>query len=243
MSQHDQQAEGIQKMIVAYMEMRKRLNRIHRAIRRCREASTQRWLNRVDRDLERFHCKIVRLSLQVAQPRQPRSERRYLHACSPPDSPVRLLMLREERPWGSALWRTLRIMSNDECTDFDDFSAADSDIHSTLLDISSVFERLIYIVSWANRKDSGETASSSGRQVLAKEHLAAFEEWLRLSLEQKLEDLKTCAHRQRRLPHELVLRWLRPRCYETLMPAGALPAERELFRMDLETLLPILAHV
>jgi hypothetical protein len=134
-------------------------------------------------------------------------------------------------------------MSRDECSDFEDLSADDSDIHSALLEIPSVFERLIYIVSLANRKAVGETASARVRRVLAAEHMSVFEKWLGLSLEQKLEDLKTCAQRQRRLPHELVLRWLRPRRYETLMPPGALPAERELFRMDLETLLPILAHV
>jgi hypothetical protein len=133
-------------------------------------------------------------------------------------------------------------MSKDECYAPDDFSADDSDIHSALLEIPSVFERLIYVISLGKRKDSSETASARVRRLLVTEHSAVFEEWLRLSLEQKLEDLKTCAHRQRRPPHELVLSWIRPGCYEKLIPPGALPPERELFRMDLETLLRVLAY-
>lgn len=133
-------------------------------------------------------------------------------------------------------------MSKYECPDFEDLSATDSDIHSALFKIPSVFERLICVVSLAHRNNSGETPSARVRQVLATEHAAAFEQWLRLSLEQKLDDLKSCAQRQPRPPHELVSQWLRPGCYETLIPPGALPPERELFKMDLETLLQILVQ-
>ena len=119
-------------------------------------------------------------------------------------------------------------------SDFEAFS----EIQAALLEIPSVFERLIHIVSLAN----SETAGAAVRPVLAMLHSKVFAEWLRLSLEEKLGDLKTCARRQRREPHELVLRWLRPRQYETLIPAGALAPERELFRVDLETLLPILVR-
>lgn len=78
MGQYDQQAEALQKMIVAYSEMRSRLDRVDRALgRRYRKTSMQGWLDRVDRDLERFYCRIVRLSMQAGQPRQQRSQLRY----------------------------------------------------------------------------------------------------------------------------------------------------------------------
>ena len=102
MVQHDLQAEELRKMIFAHIDMRRRLNRVDRVLGRFhRETSIQRRLDRLDRDLERFHCKIVRLSLQAAHPRQ-RSGLRYLHACSPPDSPVGLMLSKARLRGGSA---------------------------------------------------------------------------------------------------------------------------------------------
>jgi hypothetical protein len=102
---------------------------------------------------------------------------------------------------------------------------------TTLIGMRSVFERLVYIASLANVGRLPRT-----------EHAAVFEEWLRLGLEQKREDLETYAHRRGLPPHELVREWLQRHSYEALIPCGALRPERELFEMDLEVLLPILAQ-
>jgi len=105
--------------------------------------------------------------------------------------------------------------------------------------IPSVFERLIFIISLANRPDNCETG---GGELVRAEHTAIFETWLSLSLEQKLEDLSTCAHWKQWTPHDLARQYLQPPCYKKLIPAGALLPERELFEMELETLLPLLAR-
>jgi hypothetical protein len=87
MRQHDQQAEEIKRMIFAYIDMRSRLDRVDRALGRFHyNTSIQRRLDKIDRDLTRFNCKITPLSLKAAQLRGQRSDRRYPHACSPPDS-------------------------------------------------------------------------------------------------------------------------------------------------------------
>jgi hypothetical protein len=53
MRQHDQQIEALQRMFLAYIDMRRRLNNI-------------------DRELERFHRNITRLALKAALTRQQR---------------------------------------------------------------------------------------------------------------------------------------------------------------------------
>jgi len=72
----------------AYLDMRRRLNRLARALGcfRCNR-SIQKRLERIDRDLARFQCEITRLSLKTAQPREERSGRRHSHACFPHASP------------------------------------------------------------------------------------------------------------------------------------------------------------
>jgi hypothetical protein len=60
-------------------------------------------------------------------------------------------------------------MSKGDRSTSDAFSADDSDIHSALLAIPSMFERLIYIISLAKRKDDNETASARVRRLLVTE--------------------------------------------------------------------------
>jgi hypothetical protein len=74
MRQLNQQAEAIQRMLFAYTDMRSRLHRIDRNLERFHsemglKAALHQELNRIDRDLERFNRKIMRLSLNVAEPR------------------------------------------------------------------------------------------------------------------------------------------------------------------------------
>jgi hypothetical protein len=131
-------------------------------------------------------------------------------------------------------------VSRDKCPDSDASPGNVKDIHSVLLAIPSVFERLVYIASLADRNDMGEEAGARSRRVLRTEHSAVFDEWLCLSMEQKVEDVKTYAGGQRRPSHELMRLWLQPHCYEILIPPGSLSPARELFREDLEILLQIL---
>src|SRR5580704_11364105 len=84
----DQLAEGIQGLMFACLDMRRRLNRVARALG-CfdRNRGIQKRLDRIDRDLVRFRCEITQLSLKTAQPRQERSGRGHSHACFPHASP------------------------------------------------------------------------------------------------------------------------------------------------------------
>ena len=55
MRQHDRHVEALQGLLLAYKDMRRRLDK-------------------VDRDLERFHRKITRLLMKEAPPRKGRSK-------------------------------------------------------------------------------------------------------------------------------------------------------------------------
>lgn len=117
-----------------------------------------------------------------------------------------------------------------------------SEIHTTLLRIHSVFERLIYIASLANHgagDDAGEEpADSTLGQMLGKEHQAVLENWLCLKLRDKIADLDAFAADQGRSAIEILRHWIQPRCHQRLIPAAALRL-RGLFELELEILLPI----
>jgi hypothetical protein len=64
MLQHDQQLEALQRMFSAYIDMRRRLNRIDS------DRDIERSHRKLDRDLERFRSKITHLWLPLARARR-----------------------------------------------------------------------------------------------------------------------------------------------------------------------------
>jgi len=71
-------------------------------------------------------------------------------------------------------------------------------------------------------------------------HSRAFTDWLALDLEQQHDELREYfAHNPDAGP--LVRRWIRERRYENLVPAGAKPAEKDLFLSDFRIVATLLS--
>jgi hypothetical protein len=104
-------------------------------------------------------------------------------------------------------------------------AAAGGDVHTTLVRMHSVFERLIYIGTLVNHRagrDPGEEpAERKARRLLRKEHQAVFERWLCLSLRDKMADLEACAEDHGGTVLEVVRYWILPRCHPGPIPAAA----------------------
>jgi len=123
--------------------------------------------------------------------------------------------------------------------------AAGGEVHTTLVGMHSVFERLIYIRTLVNHgagRDPGEEpAERKARHMLGKEHLAVFERWLCLGLGDKMADLEACAEDHGGTIREVMRYWILPHCHPNLIPVAALGPQRELFELEFEILLPIMA--
>src|SRR5579871_490443 len=119
-------------------------------------------------------------------------------------------------------------------------------------EMTSEFERLVYAASLANT----ETRRLSGKDCRAhclqfsllsvpvaqiwRQHHVAFEEWLSLTLEQKLADLEDWASTLGVPRAELAGKWLQPEAASLLVPRGVMPPELGLFHNDLEILRTII---
>lgn len=102
----------------------------------------------------------------------------------------------------------------------------------------SVFEQLICVA--ALQGHNGDPADDP-RQPLRTEHQTVFEHWLSLKLAAKLADLEACAANDGSSALEIVRHWIQPRRHRGLIPNAALQAQRELFELEFEILLPIVA--
>jgi hypothetical protein len=103
---------------------------------------------------------------------------------------------------------------------------------------ASVFEQLKCIA--ALHEQSGEPTDDP-RRPLRTEHQTVFEHWLSLKLAAKIADLEACAANEGVSALEIVRHWIQPRCHCGLIPDVALPPQRELFELEFEILLPIVA--
>jgi hypothetical protein len=129
------------------------------------------------------------------------------------------------------------------------------DVHAdvwknTLAHIPSVYGRLVYL---AGLRDANSPvyrhhglALMFGREVTSKVletiHVKVFEEWLGFDLEQQKADLDLYISEFTEPKQTIVETWLRGTPYRTLPPLQAKPAERDLFRHDLEALLEIIKN-
>lgn len=77
-------------------------------------------------------------------------------------------------------------------------------------------------------------------RALRQEHLAAFEDWLCMSLQQQMAQLDSYASRQGIPPNTMFRKWIGERSYERLIPSGAMPFQQRLFLTDMETVLTAL---
>jgi hypothetical protein len=77
-------------------------------------------------------------------------------------------------------------------------------------------------------------------RVLRHQHLADFEDWLCLNVEQQMAELECYASSQSIKAPTLVRQWIQEKPFERLIPPDALPFQRRLFLEDMETVLATL---
>ncbi|MGA2133084.1 MAG: hypothetical protein ABSH50_12385 [Bryobacteraceae bacterium] len=100
--------------------------------------------------------------------------------------------------------------------------------------IPSIFGRLAYLAALHDRESGGEVD-----EFLLREHREAFEAWLCLGLEEQAADLaEYLLHHLGNRPESL-RQWMQEVPSTKLVPRGALPAQQELFRSDLELVLRV----
>lgn len=123
-------------------------------------------------------------------------------------------------------------------------------VRSILLGLPCRFARLVFIASFQNPETRGQFSHllllGYDREevdlALLREHQNIFEDWLGLSLEDKLADLEAYASGRSETVANIDDQWRRPERRNCLVPAGALPPEKQLFQSDLEILLMILSR-
>ena len=64
-------------------------------------------------------------------------------------------------------------------------------------------------------------------------HRKAFQEWLALGLQEKVEDLDGYLRTTGEDPLEVLRHWSRAETWSALLPTGSLPAEKSLFASDM----------
>jgi hypothetical protein len=77
-------------------------------------------------------------------------------------------------------------------------------------------------------------------RVLRHQHLAVFEDWLCLNVEQQMAELECYASSQSIKAPTLIRQWIQERPFERVIPPDALPFQRRLFLEDMETVLATL---
>jgi hypothetical protein len=143
--------------------------------------------------------------------------------------------------------------SNDPCAQF---------VHSTVSILPSILERLVFLAS-LHEPDTGgyndralealvglrfgKDATGSVRcgrleldRVLRHEHAAVFEEWLCLTMRQRMAELATYASSQSTPPPTLLRKWIDEKSYIGLIPSDAMPVQRQHFLLEMETALAAL---
>ena len=110
------------------------------------------------------------------------------------------------------------------------------------------FERLVFVAALQNPETRDQLCGlpldhdwEKVSLILCREHREIFEEWLGLYLEDKMADLEAYASGRGESVANIAQRWLSPDQRDYLVPSVALPPEKRLFQIDVETLLMILA--
>jgi hypothetical protein len=127
-------------------------------------------------------------------------------------------------------------------------SAAADLSKNTLSRIPTLAGRLIYLASLRD-PDSGVyrhhgLASIFGREesrlALCQHHEAVFQEWLRRSLEDRMDDLSEYLDSLQQPRRRVIEYWKRVPAYRGYIPASARESERELFFAEFEVLVETL---
>lgn len=114
-------------------------------------------------------------------------------------------------------------------------------LDNALLQIPSGFGRLLCLAALAKSQsdsDDGQPGTPEWRELCLR-HLSVFEEWLALSLQEKLVDIELCAACQDCSTPGLLQAWASPQNQQELLPRWALSPQRDLFSLELDALLRI----
>jgi len=120
----------------------------------------------------------------------------------------------------------------------------------TLSQIRSQFGRMVYLASLRDANTGAYqhhglamvAGSETAAQTLEASHLEVFREWIRLPLEEQHGDLGVYFSDQESGTQVIVATWTKLASYHNLLPAEALPEERELFLADVRALLAVLRN-
>jgi hypothetical protein len=115
-------------------------------------------------------------------------------------------------------------------------------------EIPSIFGKVVFFAELARQsrgrtEQQGESPADAAKSTLDRSvyhaHLKIFREWVSLSLQDQLEDLKAhLAHTE--TWRDIVHAWTQTGCYNVLVPADANPQESDLFLSDMALLTPLL---
>jgi hypothetical protein len=113
----------------------------------------------------------------------------------------------------------------------------------TLLQIPSVFGRLVYLSSLRHDEHHGLALMSGeddARRALRQSHASAFAEWLSFNLEEQKTDLDLYLSTVAADKPSILKNWLSVAAYKTFIPDSATTVERRLYAADLEALIALL---
>jgi hypothetical protein len=121
---------------------------------------------------------------------------------------------------------------------------------NTLLQIPSVFGRLVYLSSLRNtvtgKYEHHGLALMFGehdaRRALRKSHARAFAEWLSFNLEQQKADLDLYLSTVAADKPSILKNWLSVASYRIFIPSSAATVEKRLYLADIEALIALLKN-
>lgn len=127
--------------------------------------------------------------------------------------------------------------------------SADTDLwRHTLSQIPVLVGRIVYLSTLRNPV-TGRYAhhglalvygDGDAEKAIRVSHRKAFQEWLALGLQEKVEDLDIYLRSTGEDPLEVLRHWSRAETWSAHLPAGSLPAEKSLFASDLRGAIKIL---
>ena len=121
---------------------------------------------------------------------------------------------------------------------------------NTLLQIHSVFGRLVYLSSLRNAVTGKYEhhglalvfGEDEARRAIRKSHATAFEEWLSFNLEERKADLDLYLSTVEADKATITKNWLNVATYKTFIPSSTKTMERRLYTAEIEALIELLKN-